>query len=195
LSVVYLRRPVHTQPSEILVLVDLQDDLLADYSLCRTEADAALERCREAMRHARRINLPVAFTRRLPPVSPLNANHEPASRWIGEFKPRGSEMVFERARPSCYDSKYFHEAVTSFGGQIVLAGLAGATACLATAIDAHHRGHRVRYLSDASASPALGAEMPQDLHRVTEEMASLYGEVLTVDAWMKSAIPAAGVQS
>jgi nicotinamidase-related amidase len=195
LSVVFLRRPVPSQPSEILVLVDLQDDLLSDYSMCRAEADAALKRCREALSYARGINLPVAFTRRLQPVQPLNGDREQVSQWIAEFRPRGSEMVFEHARPSCYDSKYFHEAVMSFGGQIVLAGLAGATACLATAIDAHHRGHRVRYLSDASASPALGAESPQDIHRVTEQMAALYGEVLTVAAWMRSAVPITSLRS
>jgi nicotinamidase-related amidase len=70
------------------------------------------------------------------------------------------------------------------GGSFVLAGFAGEAACLATAIDAYHRGHTVTFLTDASASHALGEIAANDVHRVVSSVAGLYGEVLATQNWI-----------
>ncbi len=66
----------------------------------------------------------------------------------------------------------------------MLAGFAGEAACLATAIDAFHRGHAVTFLADASASHALDDVAANDVHRVVSSVAGLYGEVLTTKSWI-----------
>jgi len=50
-------------------------------------------------------------------------------------------------------------------GHFVLAGFAGETACLSTAIDAFHRKHRFSYLADASASHQLGELSAADVQK------------------------------
>ena len=93
-------------------------------------------------------------------------------------------MIFERNRPSCYASADFAEVMSAGGGSFVLAGFAGEAACLATAIDAFHRGHTVTYLADASASHALDDIAANDVHRVVSNVAGLYGDVITTRTWI-----------
>jgi len=78
----------------------------------------------------------------------------------------------------------FAEVMSSGGGSFVLAGFAGEAACLATAIDAYHRGHTVTYLGDASASHALDGIAASDVHRVVANVAGLYGDVITTRNWI-----------
>ena len=73
------------------------------------------------------------------------------SAWISGFEPKRSDMVFERQQPSCYTNQLF-EDVVSQTGSFAIAGLVAEESCLATAIDAAHRGHHVTFLSDASVS-------------------------------------------
>ena len=93
-------------------------------------------------------------------------------------------MIFERNRPSCYASGDFAEVIGSGGGSFVLAGFAGEAACLATAIDAFHRGHSVTFLTDASASHALDDIGANEVHRVVSGVAGLYGDVVTTRSWI-----------
>jgi hypothetical protein len=51
---------------------------------------------------------------------------------------------------------------------------------LATAIDGYHRGHTVRFLTDASAGHALDEIGANDVHRVV----GLYCEVLATQNWI-----------
>ena len=106
------------------------------------------------------------------------------SRWIEGFEPHGVDMIFERNRPSCYASADFAEVIGSGGGSFVLAGFAGEAACLATAIDAFHRGHTVSYLTDASASHALDDISANDVHRVVSGVVGLYGDTITTQSWI-----------
>ena len=115
-------------------------------------AEAVIENCRRVLRHARQLGLPVAFLRmidRTPFFNPALSY----SKWISGFEPVSSDMIFERKKPSCHASREFANAMTAGGGHFVLAGFSGEAACLATAMEAFHRDHRVTYLADASASP------------------------------------------
>ena len=106
------------------------------------------------------------------------------SNWIPGFEPLTSEMVFERSKPSCYANREFAHAMTEGGGHFVLAGFSGEAGCLATAVDAFHRGHRVTYLADASASLGLDQIAAPTVHETVTQLIGLYGDVTTTRSWI-----------
>jgi nicotinamidase-related amidase len=105
--------------------------------------------------------------------------------WIEGLSPLASEAVCERAMPSCYASLLFAELMEQGGGDnAVIAGFAGAVACLATVIEAYHRHHRLTFLWDASASHPLPSRTAPESHRQVTEIISLFGQVETTDSWI-----------
>ena len=167
-----------------LVLLDLQRDHSGSprpFSL--PQAEAALDNCRMALAHSRQIGLPVAFLR----MSGRSPCFDPAascSSWIAGFEPKTSEMVFERSKPSCYANREFAHAMTEAGGHFVLAGFSGEAGCLSTAVEAFHRGHRVTFLADASASLGVNQIGAREIHETVVQLIGLYGEITTTRSWI-----------
>jgi len=183
-NVVNLRSYSNVSLIPTLVLLDLQQEYIAAPRLFSLrEAEAALENCRLALAHARRVGLPVAFLRMIG-QSPFFNPVLSYSNWISGFEPLTSEMVFERSKPSCYANREFAHALSEGGGHFVLAGFSGEAGCLATAVEAFHRGHRVTYLADASASLALNQIPAPTVHETVSELIGLYGEVTTTRDWI-----------
>src|SRR5260370_29951614 len=102
-----------------------------------------------AIRHARNLGIPIALTRQTDSSESIGRLAQ--SAWISGFEPKRSDMVFERPEPSCYANQLFANVVSQIGG-FAIAGLVAEQTCLATAIDASHRGHHVTFLSEASVS-------------------------------------------
>jgi nicotinamidase-related amidase len=127
------------------------------------------------------MGFPVAFVRWMSRAPFFNAV-APFSRWIEGFEPTGGDMVFERDRPSCFASSSFAE-VMGASGSIVMAGFAGETACLSTMIDGFHRGKRITYLTDASASHPLEDMGGAEVHELIGKLAGIYGEIRTTADW------------
>jgi nicotinamidase-related amidase len=183
-NVVNLRSYANVPLIPTLVLLDLQQEYVASPRLFSIpEAEKALDNCRMALTHSRRMGLPVAFLRmvgRSPYFNPVLSY----SNWIPGFEPLTSEMVFERSKPSCYASREFAHAMTEGGGHFVLAGFSGEAGCLATAVEAFHRGHSVTYLADASASLGLNQIPASAVHETVAQLIGLYGEVTTTQSWI-----------
>lgn len=185
-SVVNLRSYVDPSRAVTLVLIDMQQEYLASPRfLAIPHAAQAVANCRAALAHARAIGAPVAFVRWRGRSSFFNAATRFA-QWIEGFQPGGSDMVFERAHPSCYASAQFADVMSIAGGHLVLAGLAGEVACLATAIDAFHREHPFTFLADASASHPLAELSADTVHHLATEIIGLYGETMTTESWIAS---------
>ncbi len=167
-----------------LVLVDLQQEYLATQrALAVPEAEVAIKNCRLALAQARQFGIPVAFAR----LIGQSAFFNPATRFsrpIEGFEPSNADLVFERSKPSCYANDSFAEVMEHAGGNFILAGLAGESACLATAVDAFHRGHRFTFLSDASASHALDEMSAADIHNAVKKVIALYGDVELTSNWI-----------
>jgi nicotinamidase-related amidase len=183
-SIVDIRAYVDPSAIPIMVFVDLQQEYIASpRALAIPTAADVLVNCRAALTHARKIGWPVAFIR-WAGRSPFFNQATKFSQWIEGFEPTGADMIFERSRPSCYASQPFSEVIASSGGNYVLAGFAGEAACLSTAIDAFHRGHRVTYLSDASASHGLDDMSASEVHLAVSKVIGLYGDVTSTKAWI-----------
>jgi nicotinamidase-related amidase len=167
-----------------LVFVDLQQEYLATQrALAVPDAELAIQNCRVALAHARAVGMPVAFVR----MVGQSAFFNPATRFsrpIEGFEPESADLVFERNKPSCYDNDSFAEVMEHAGGNFILAGLAGEAACLATAVDAFHRGHRFTFLADASASHALNEMSAGEVHRAVKNVIGLYGDVELTGDWV-----------
>ena len=185
-SVIDIRVYVDPSTIPILVFVDLQQEYIASQrALAIPTASDVLVNCRAALTHARKIGWPVAFIR-WTGRSPFFNQATKFSHWIEGFEPTGADMIFERGRPSCYASPQFSEVIASSGGNYVLAGFAGEAACLSTAIDAFHRGHRITYLTDASASHGLDDMTASEVHHVITKVIGLYGDVMSTKSWISA---------
>jgi len=183
-SVVDIRAYVDPSIIPMLVFVDLQQEYTASpRALAIPTASEALVNCRAALAHARKIGWPIAFMRWVGRSSFFNQATK-FSHWIEGFEPMRADMIFERDRPSCYACPQFSEVVASSGGKFVLAGFAGEAACLSTAIDAFHRGHRMTYLADASASHSLDGIAESEVHLIIAKLAGLYGNVTATATWI-----------
>lgn len=183
-SVVYLKALADPSIAPCFVLIDAQEEYVAGTRLMAVpDAQAALQNCRAALQHARLMGFPIAFLRQVS----RSAYFNPAttfSGWIEGFEPTGADMIFERDKPSCYSSSQFAELMDSCGGHFVLAGFAGETTCLSTAIDAFHRKHRFAYLADASASHGLGELTAKEVQAAVTKIIGVYGEILDTQSWI-----------
>jgi nicotinamidase-related amidase len=183
-QVIYLRALSDASVAPCLVLVDMQQEYVTGSRLMALpHADPALANCRAALDYARSKGFPVAFLRQFS----RSAYFNPAtafSGWIKGFEPTGADMVFERENPSCYSSALFAQFMEGCGGHFALAGFAGETACLSTAIDAFHRKHRFSYLADASASHELGELSATDVQKAVTGIVGVYGEIVATRDWM-----------
>lgn len=168
-----------------LVLVDLQEEYLAPSRAIKIpNVQDALANCRIALAHARLIGMPVAYTRWVGSRF-FNTQHRSASGIKG-FEPYGPDSIFERKQPSCYASPHFAEVMTNNGGDFIMAGFAGEAACLSTAIEAFHRGHRVTYLSDASASHGFSDMPSMAVHDFVRQLVGLWGNVMKTESWIRA---------
>jgi nicotinamidase-related amidase len=183
-NVVNLRSYANVASIPTLVLLDLQQDDSASPGLFSIpQARVALDNCRLVLARSRQMGLPVAFLRmsgRVPSFNPALS----CSSWIAGFEPLTSEMVFERSKPSCYANREFAHAMTEAGGHFALAGFSGEAGCLATAVEAFHRGHRVTFLADASASLGVNQIGATEVHETVTQLIGLYGEVTTTRSWI-----------
>jgi nicotinamidase-related amidase len=188
-SVVSLRTFINSSDVPTMVFVDMQQEYLAAPRLLAIpDIDPALSNCRRVLDHSRKIGLPIAFIRLLDDSAFFN-RATPFVRWIEGFEPHRNEMMFERSSPSCYSSELFASLMNQNRGGIVLAGFAGESACLSTLVDAYHRGHKVAYLADASASHALDDLAAYEVHRAVSKVCGLYGDVYETSDWIASTLP------
>jgi nicotinamidase-related amidase len=167
-----------------LVLVDLHHDLFDLFEVNDVSGPRqAIETCGEVLRHARALGFPVAFTRRI--AAPENLAAAPSyPRWINGFEPQRSDMVFDRCRPSCYESPEFAEMADRLDGNFVLAGQAAEWSCLSTVVDAFHRDHRPMVLLDAVVS-RTGRGLPSTaMECALGQILSLYADSDTAEGWM-----------
>ncbi len=184
MSVINFRSYANPRSVPTLVLLDLQQEYVSPpRALALEGAPGALEHCRAALDHARDCGFPVAFLRWIDNAPFFNPNSR-FTRWIEGFEPHGCDMIFERNRPSCYAAREFAEFMGKSGQPFVIAGFAGETACLATAIEAFHRGHSFTFLADASASHPLDNSDAESAHRAVTDIIRLYGEVLDTRSWI-----------
>jgi nicotinamidase-related amidase len=186
-SVIDLQTYLSASTVRLLVMVDLQeknhDEMAKDrgFDLARS-----LQNCASAIQHARNLGLPIAFTR----LSGGAATGEGGaqSAWISGFEPKRSDMVFERSQPSCYANPLFEDVVSKIGS-FAIAGLAAEQACLATAIDASHRGHRVSFLSDASVSRGRHNADAGAVHVLAAKAIGLFADTVATRHWLAATSP------
>jgi nicotinamidase-related amidase len=194
-SVIYLKAMTDPSVAPCFVLVDLQMEYMAgDRLMAMPETSSVLANCRSALAHARAMGFPVAYVRQKSRSSFFNPSTTFFS-WISGFEPTSADMVFDRDKPSCYSNRNFSELMEGSGGHFVLAGFAGETACLSTAVDAYHRNHRFTYLADASASHGLGRLSADHVQEAITEIIGTYGDILDTRSWITTTSNCAALPS
>jgi nicotinamidase-related amidase len=181
-SVIDLRSYLGASNSRLLVMVDLQEENYDELARERgSDLARSLDNCMSAIRHARELGLPIAFTRQA--EGPGWIERSARSPWISGFEPKRSDMVFERRQPSCYSNQLFEDVVSQIGS-FAIGGLIADETCLATAIDASHRGHRVTFLSDAAASRGRQGADARAVHVVATKAIELFADIATTGKWL-----------
>ena len=182
-SVIDLRTYVGASSRRLLVMVDLQEnnyvELAKDHA---PDLQRSLDNCIAAIRHAREIGIPIAFTRQ-GDDGPGMLERASQSAWISGLEPRRSDMVCERQQPSCYSNHLF-ENVVSQAGSFAIAGLLAEETCLATAIDAACRGHHVTFLNDASASRCRHNADAAEVHVLATKAIELFADIASTGQWL-----------
>jgi len=181
-SVIDLRTYVGASRGRLLVMVDLQQKNYA--ALAEDNSDGlarALYNCMAAIRHARNLGIPIAFTRQGDgPEASGRASH---SAWISGFEPKRSDMVFELQQPSCYSNHLFTNIVSQTGS-FAIAGLVPEETCLATVIDASRRRHSVTFLGDASVSRRRHDADAASVHVLATQAIGLFADTAATDHWL-----------
>jgi nicotinamidase-related amidase len=148
------------------------------------EAYDMLAKCRTALERAKALGIPIAHARSISPKGVSDRLRYPP--WIAGFEPMRCDMVFDLLQPSCYSNLEFARAMDHSGGNFAIAGMFGDTACLATAIDAHHRRHNFTYLADATACRGAGGLPARAFHDAVTQLMSCYGAVMEVAGWQRT---------
>jgi nicotinamidase-related amidase len=184
-SVIDLRTYVSASNTRLLVMVDLQEKNYEELARDRaSDLARSLENCMSAITHARNMGMPIAFTRH----AERGGSTERSAAWISGFEPKRADMVFERPQPSCYANQLFEDVISRAGG-FAIGGFIADETCLATAIDASHRGHHVTFLSDASVSRGRRDADAQSVHAVTTRAMELFADVATTRHWLVATAP------
>ena len=126
MSIIQLVQTANRADQPLVCFLDLQVEYVAEGRALALEAGTPwMENCRRLLALARAERMSIAHFRQLRRGTVLN----PATgfaNWIEEFRPRPSEMVFERALPSCYAAEKFASVLDYIDHPIiVLAGLTG----------------------------------------------------------------------
>ncbi|MGI9384573.1 MAG: isochorismatase family protein [Methyloligellaceae bacterium] len=164
------------------MFVDLQEEYVASGRyFALGDVERSLANCRRLLAAARETGLAIAHFRQIK-SSPFFNREAIFSQWIGDFRPKSHEMVFERDKPSCYCNASFENFMAQISQpSVVIAGLTGEQSCLATIIEAAHRGHHVIFAHDASASRTLGERSEAETHDVVTDLIGLYASVMSTD--------------
>lgn len=182
MNVVNFPSPAPRGARPLICFVDLQVEYIAgNRELALAAHEPWTSNCRKLLSAARARRLPIAHFRQLRRESLFNEATEFAD-WIDEFRPRPFEMVFERSKPSCYAAEKFAEFMRSLtDSTMVVAGLTGAGACLATAVESLHRGHRCVFVGDASSTPSIDDLGEAASQRLVSELIRSYAEVIPTE--------------
>jgi nicotinamidase-related amidase len=179
-GIIPLSRVRQCEVAPLIIFLDMQAEFVSEGRLLHIRnATPALHNARLLLDHARNTQLSIAHCRFRHYGNYFNPN-TPYSTWIESFEPNGSEMVFEREKPSCYTNPSFEQMMNAGGGRsAIVAGFMGSTSCLATIIDAHERGHKLKFAHDASASIASGHLSETQAHHAAIHVASHFGDLIT----------------
>ena len=109
MNVVNLRVYRDSRYTPLVIFVDPQKEYVAaNRALELRGISAAIERCRELLDFTRANGFPTVFMR-WKQRGKFFSSHQPFGDWIDGLSPIGSDMIFERALPSCYASEAFAE--------------------------------------------------------------------------------------
>lgn len=189
MTVIHLPRQRH-RSHPLICFIDLQREYVSPgRALAVDGTDPWLRNCQRMLAVAREHRLPIAHFRQLrrgPFLNPTTSFAE----WIEDFRPRPSEMVFERSLPSIYSADGFPAMTEHMDDPfLVLVGLTSSGACMATAVDCFHRSHSNCFIADASWSQPMGGVDAKQSNEVAGEIIRQYSDVMTTDeavTWLKS---------
>lgn len=178
----------------LLIFVDMQREFSTPgRPLALSDISESLENCRVLLAHARRAAWPIVHVRTIYRGAIFNEDLV-YSRFIEGFEPKPGEMVFTKATASCYGNPDFARMMDAGGGErAYLAGYSGCTSCLATLIEANHRGHSVRFVEDASLSAGLAGASEQQSHRFVVALSERFGDTLRTSDIVDLPSPVAAV--
>lgn len=152
----------------VLVVVDIQKEYITpDRPFCLAGIGPSLANAERVLRHARQNGWQVIHVQHLQPSKQAeNSQSSPDtencaifsadnefSDFIPGFAPEAGESIAVKSDFSSYSSPAYRELLAACEGRdLYLLGYGSTMCCLATIVDGYHRGHRYRFIADASWS-------------------------------------------
>ena len=171
------------QDMSVLVLVDVQREYTTPgRPFFLNGIEPSLQNCRRLLAYWRHMSWPVAHVRHLQKGRHVFAPGSEYSDFVDGFHPKVSEMLFTKEALSCFSARGFEELLeSSAAAPVYLAGYNSAMCCLATLVDAHNRGYRLRYVADASMARTRDGD-PVAAHEVLTSALSAFADVVATDS-------------
>jgi nicotinamidase-related amidase len=151
------RRPFGSRPALIVIDVQRQtvgpdapidEAVLAYPTAVGTVAHRTLERIVELVAVARRADVPIIFTRLVPPAA--DADDEPYAL-VPELQPRTSELLIDKPFASAFFDTDLHGHLTELRvDTVVLVGTSTSGCVRATGVDAQQRGYSMVVVRDCT---------------------------------------------
>jgi ureidoacrylate peracid hydrolase len=141
--------------------------------------EPSLDNCRAIIAEARRRGWGLAHVRHIQDGSLFNAE-TPFAGFIDGCGPLPTERVFTKAKLSCYSTPGFGRLMTKLKGRtIYVIGYGSTMCCLSTLVEAHHRGHRLTFVADASYARPSKDALEAEVHKHATNVIGIYANLAT----------------
>ncbi len=165
-----------------LVVIDIQKEYTTPgRPFYLEQAGPSLEKAKEVLATARRLNWPIVHVKHLQSGEIFNPQ-SPYSDFVENFRPQAGETEVTKGDYSCYTSPEFAAfAARHNDGELVIIGYGSTMCCLSTIVDGYHRGHKLVFVRDASSAKKTGSLDELAAHRAATDILSIYSKVVEAD--------------
>jgi ureidoacrylate peracid hydrolase len=150
--------------------------------------EPSVEKCRALIAEARRRGWSLVHVRHIQDGAVFNAE-TPFATFIEGCSPLPSEIVFTKSKLSCYSNPGFGRLISKLKSRsIYIIGYGSTMCCLATAVEAQHRGQRLTFVSDASYARASKDASEAEVHKHATNIIGLYAKLATTEEVLAGAL-------
>lgn len=165
-----------------LILIDVQKEYTSPTGPLRIASiGPSLENLQAVLQHARKEEWPVIHVKHIQQTSERFHPQSGLTDIIEGFEPRSKEGLQLKSRLSAYSSNGFREDLdaTDPEQQFVVVGYGSSMCCLATIVDGFNRGHKFKFVHDASASRSSEGMSEEEMHGHACAVMKTFAKVLS----------------
>lgn len=172
-----------------IVAIDLQKEYVTQgRPFFLRGIESSLDNCRGIIAEARRRAWTLVHVQHVQDGAAFNPE-TPFAGFIEGCQPLATEMVFAKSKLSAYTNPGFGRLMAKLKGKPVhVIGYGSTMCCLSTLVEAHRRGHRLSFVSDASYARASKDAPEAEVHKHATNIISIYAKLTMTGELLSSAL-------